>query len=343
MDIAEQKILAEAAKALTDQGINATAAKASKARERGRKPDGALRIQYGGVETTRPVEIKRYLTPTTVGAIHAQLKQHADQPLLVTDYVTPPLADRLRELGIQFADTAGNAYLQTNKILIWTRGHRRRRQPVEAQPTGRAFEPTGLKIVFALLCDPARVAQPYRALAQQAGVAHGTVGWAMADLATRGFIVQLRAPGQPRRLVHLERLLTQWAEAYARVLRPKLLLARYRTDDETALRKRKGGAGHLLLGGEPAAAQLTGYLKPETFTFYGEALDNRWVLENRLIADPRGNVELFLQFWRFTTPEEAQGLAPLPLVYADLLAIGDPRTLETARQIQEQILDRLER
>jgi hypothetical protein len=37
-------------------------------------------------------------------------------------------------------------------------------------------------VLFALLAVPRLAQEPYRVIAQRAGVAHGTVGWVMAEL-----------------------------------------------------------------------------------------------------------------------------------------------------------------
>lgn len=174
-------------------------------------------------------------------------------------------------------------------------------------------------------------------------MAHGTVGWVMADLDARGFIAQLRGRHQPRRLVQADKLLTQWAEAYARKLRPKLVRAQFRQGDPNRPLAIEPTTEHTLLGGEPAAALLTHYLRPATYTLYAERVDTKLVLEHRLIADPKGNVEFLEKFWKFATPQDPRPLAPLPLIYADLLAIGDARTIEVAQKLYEQIVDRLNR
>ena len=93
--------------------------------------------------------------------------------------------------------------------------------------TGCAFQPTGLQVLFAVLCNPDVVNKPYRELAVMAGVAHGTVGWVMPDLQQLGYLGVLKGRRGPRRLFHGERLLGQWADAYARLLRPRTLIGRY--------------------------------------------------------------------------------------------------------------------
>jgi hypothetical protein len=335
----EAGILDGAVRTLADLGVRATVLAREARVDRTHPVDGTLRLGYGGTDEVRPIEIKRYITPAALGAIQAQLTHRGERTLLVTDYVTPPVADRLRRLEIQFVDTAGNAYIKTPNTLIWVRGQQPRTTVPAGQPTGRAFEPTGLRVLFALLCEPQRIRRTYRDLAQDTGVAHGTVGWVMADLQARGFIAQLRKPNGTRALVRLELLLPQWAEAYARALRPKLLMARYRQGDAKTLLAPPRATPGMLVGGEIAAARLTHNLKPATATFWAPKVDPAFIVTNRLTLDPAGNIEVLRKFWTFPTiPKDA---VPDVLIYADLLAIGDARTLEIARDIQGRILDRL--
>ena len=87
-------------------------------------------------------------------------------------------------------------------------------------------------------------------------------------------------------------------------------------------------------GGEVAAAKITDYLKPETATIYLKPPAGRLQAELGLRKDPGGDVELIEAFWppQLVTRKQC---APLIVVYADLLAIGDDRTIETARMLYE--------
>jgi len=63
------------------------------------------------------------------------------------------------------------------------------------------------------------------------------------------------------------------------------------------------------------------------------------VVANRLKKDPNGNVEIFIRFW----PQNGFGAddtVPPILIYVDLVALGEQRTMETARMIYEQHLNR---
>jgi hypothetical protein len=96
----------------------------------------------------------------------------------------------------------------------------------------------------------------------------------------------------------------------------------------------------LLTGGELAAARLTRHLRPGTATFYTQAIDPKVIVKLVLRADAGGNVEFRRQFWTF--PGEEPHLTPTLLVYADLLATGDARCLETAQLLRGPLLARLD-
>lgn len=62
--------------------------------------------------------------------------------------------------------------------------------------------------------------------------------------------------------------------------------------------------------------------------------------EGRHCDQPAGNVEILRRFWTFDG--ETAGQVPDLLVYADLLAIGDARCLETAKEMHDGIVARFE-
>jgi len=298
----------------------------------GSHADAWIVLQLKGKKVRYTAEVKRGLRPVTLGAVIQQLQRLGEKALLIADYVTPQLANALRNQGIAFIDAAGNAYIDHPSTLVWVKGER----PIgraTLQPTGRAFQASGLQVIFALLCNPRKVDRPYREIAELAGVAHGTVGWVMTELPKLGFVAEV---DRKRRLVQPERLLQQWVEAYARTLRPKLVLGRYKTQTLDWWKTIDPAKYGLTMGGEGAAARLTRNLRPGTLTFFGPKAEPRFLLDQHLRTDPTGEVEILRRFWQFGNPESA--LAPTLLVYADLLAIGDARCLETAKLLYDQIL-----
>ena len=57
-----------------------------------------------------------------------------------------------------------------------------------SKSTARVFQPSGLKVLFALFCDLELVNAPYRAMVKVAEVALGTVGRVVTDLRELGYI-----------------------------------------------------------------------------------------------------------------------------------------------------------
>jgi len=303
--------------------------------DRAHRPDARLQAHYGGQTADYLAEIKTRLRPANLGLAIRQVGRHGPRGLLVADYVTPPMADELQRQGVPFIDTAGNAYLPAPAFLVWVKGQRPAAETEVPKAGGRAFTAAGLQVLFALLCDPAWIELPYRELAVRAGVAHGTVGGVLAELPALGFAITV---GKRRRLTHGDALLRQWVDAYVRTLRPRLVRQRYRAQTLAWATAADAQTHGLLLGGEAAAAQLTGYLRPQTVTLYGEKPDARFLADRRLLPDPGGNVEWLGRFWNF--PTEPAGLAPDVLIYADLMALGDARATETADRLHERIADR---
>lgn len=308
------------------------------------RADALVRIAYGGQEALYAVEVKRAMRPATLGGVLNQLDRLGQQALLVTDYVTPPMAETLRARGVAFIDAAGNVYMEHPGALIWVKGQKPT-APEVPLALGRAFQPTGLQVLFALLCNPELINRPYRELGAIAGVAHGTVGWVIPDLKQQGFVADLKGKRGTRRLFQLDRLLAQWVDAYARQLRPRMLIGRYYVAKLEGWRDWPLAKHGALWGEEPAGALLTHHLRPGTLTIYADKLPGPLAARQKFLKEPAPGhtaiVEVRRKFWNFPGEEERNGVTPPVLVYADLLANGDGRCIETAKIVYEAHVARL--
>jgi hypothetical protein len=276
------------------------------------------------------VEIKR--NPAAV-AVH-QMAAMENRCLLVANYVNPVLAERLKTLGIHYMDCAGNAYINTKTIFIYVKGNKPEKELNIQQ--ARLFNPGGLQVVFALLCNPELIRAPYREIAIKAKVALGTVAWVMKDMLVQGYIIDLG--NKIHRLVKKDALLRMWLVGYEQMLRPRLLVKRYHAEKHDWWMNANPGQG--LWGGEVAAFKMTGYLKPEIITLYAAMLPEQLLIEKRLRPDPKGEIEIIEPFWNFEYPEKKENLVPPLCVYADLTIRADGRTTETAKMVYEQYLAR---
>ena len=306
--------------------------------------DAVAHVRHGDLETLYQVECKRNLRSANLGVTLHQMDRLGQPVMLITDYLAPDLADELKERGIPFLDAAGNAYIKQANLLIWIKGQK---PAVKATvtPAGRAFQPTGLQVIFTLLSNPQAINLPYRELAKMAGVAHGTVGWVIPDLQQLGFVGDLQGKRGTRRLFQHERLLNQWADAYARVLRPRTLIGRYYVADFEGWKTWPIAEYGALWGGEPAAAMLTDYLRPGELTLYAEKMPSLLAARQKFMkeAEPghKAVVEVRKRFWNFPDDPKHSNIVPPLLVYADLLATGDARCIETAKMIYDAYVTRL--
>ena len=245
------------------------------------------------------------------------------------------MAERLKAMELPFLDAAGNAYLNEPPVYVYIKGNKPVEKPHRKPPT-RAFQATGLKVLFALLCHPGLENAPYRNIAKAAGVALGTVGWVITDLKELGFLVDMGKRG--RRLTNKEKLIERWVTAYPEQLRPKLVIGHYQAADRNWWKQARVHDFQACWGGEVAAAKLTKYLKPEQVTIYARGKPGELLLANKLKKALDGDVEILEAFWQNGYDWPHPELAPPLLIYADLLATGDTRNIETARMIYEQEL-----
>jgi hypothetical protein len=307
-----------------------------------------LRVGTGKGHHDYVVEVKRAVTPATLGAVVTQLRKTAAvadrPPLLVTSYITPSMADQLKGLDQQFADAAGNAYLTGPGMLVFVTGRKPEQNTKVARP-GRAFATAGLKVTFALLCNPALVTAPHRAIATAADVALGVVPAVLKDLQQLGYVGDLKGKRGTRRLFNVPRLLAQWAETYAHLLRPRTLIGRYYVQDLDDWEDWHLSQQGALWGGEPAAAILTEYLRPGELTIYAQELPGTLAARQKFRKEAAPGqtavVEVRKHFWNFPADPRHPGLVPPLLVYADLLATGDGRCIETAKMIYDENIVRL--
>lgn len=298
-------------------------------------PDGLVRIAYQNMQWHFAVEAKARVTRATPGLEKLDLLNYEEKALLITEYITPPIAELLNKLDIFFIDTAGNAYINEPPLYVFIKGNRP--QPgLKAEPQKRLFKPGGLRIVFALLNKPEMVNKPYRDIAQTADVALGTVGWAFRDLKEMGFFMEIGRGN--RKLLNLENLFKRWVEAYPEQLRPKLFRERFEADNRNWWKEVQIEDFGACWGGEVAAAKLTRYLKPEKIIIYTNEPFGKLVLKNKLRKANHGDIEILTLFWNFDYEFANQGIAPPILVYADLMATGNNRNIEAAGMIYEKYL-----
>jgi hypothetical protein len=332
MNTTSEMVLARAAiDALRDLGISGDVEPLHPHADHG--IDGVVTLTRDGKTMKYAFQVKSSVTRSALGALSLAFGKENRKRLLVTDYVPPPLADELRRRHIQFIDAAGNAYLDRRGLMVFVAGRRnqRRRGP---QKTVRVFRGAGLRVGFVLICMPDLASAPQRTIASTARVALGSVAAVLDGLRELGFLADVRGK---RRLLHREKLLDQWTESYARQLFPSLEIASFSAVSSGWWRHAEIEKYGAQWGGETAAALLQGHLVPEQTIIYADETPAGLLKQYRLRADASGSIVLRRRFWN-AVPAPRSDVVPALLIYADLVAAGDARSLAGAKQIRNAYL-----
>lgn len=316
--------------------------------------DGQLTLKTAQGAVSYVFEVKSHLRPEAVRHLLIQAKIFRRQPnkskgiLLLADYVNPSLGKQLREVDINFIDTAGNVFLRQEPGLhLYVEG-KKLQTPVQEAPT-RLFQPSGLTLLFGLLVTPGSVNRSYRDLAKANGVALGTVGWIMRDLREQGYVEPV---GKDRiQLIRKKELFDRWVDGYATRLRPKILVGEFvdptsDLDSVVDAFEKYSLAQDMRWGltGGFGAFDLLHHYRGLTLSIFVE----KWIPETALVAlhllpHKEGNVEVLRSFspqvfGTFDKQPEHPVAHPL-LIYAELLYLGGDRELESARQLYTTFLE----
>lgn len=305
-------------------------------------PDARLNLFWADKHYALGVEVKRTIDRTAAAdSAKSQLERwgYLGNGLLATTYLSPAMAEHCRQIGLQYLDTAGNAYINQPGLYIDQQG----KPKPPTVPARKASGTTTAKIGFILLANPALAASTYRELAKYARISLGSVSNAIKKLEKAGTLTTTDGGQGKRLLIHQDKLLDYWTREYSEHLYPKRKLRRFSAIDTA--RFQSAQLNHINLasydarwGAETAAARLTHYLRPAVHTIYVESGMTSLVKGEMLKADPNGNIELIEAFWRDPKLPESDCVPPI-LIYADLIASGDPRNRETAELIRQIYLN----
>lgn len=308
----------------------------------GQRIDALLKLQE---QTILKAEIKDRAANINTGALINQQAQLGErgEVILLADYVNPKLAERLRKLELQFMDTAGNAYLNTEGIFVYIKGNRPETiQETPTLKTGRAFQQTGLKVIYQFLKDKQLINAPYREIAEKAGVALGTIVWVMRDLIQQGYLKMVLGKKE-KAWADYAGLFDKWVEEYPYKLREKHKLGAF-VGDERILMEMDIHEFGALWGGEKAAAKYTNYLTPKDYLIYTHQEKLRDLLTYARLRKrdnhdkDAAQVDIFEIFWRKQPAYTLEEYTDPLITYADLVATGEPRNLETAQRLRENII-----
>lgn len=296
------------------------------------KPDATLVIKNDDYLIEFNVEVRLFVNRARLGIITNQLRAMRGIPLLITEYVNPALMNTMEVNGTNFIDAAGNALIKVPPLFIKLKGNKLA-EDIKTKTPKSIFNTAALQVIFTLLCNPGIENKTIRVIEEKTGVATGTVFNTIKELIEQGYLLDRRF--QRYKLINKQDLLERWVTIYPEKLKPKYFIDKYEIAEgqDNNLQLENYNA---LWGGENAAARLTNYfLHPFIYTVYIGDKQGEFILKHRLKKNTRGKLILMKKFWNFDNPEYPGMTHPI-LVYADLLATGDPRNIEAAKIIYEK-------
>lgn len=298
-----------------------------------------LRFRRNGhiIEKTFGVEIKPSIVTRSVVGQLAELQMRSSRRLLlVTRYVSPPIAEQLKELEIAFIDAVGNAYINEPELFIYINSRAKDKENQVSKPS-ILFQASSLKLIFVLLSKPHSENRSYRELAELSGTSLGYVSEIISNLQRENYLV---SRNEERMLLRKDKLLQRWVQGYAERLRPKLRKINFQASSENWWQDVDLNQIECQWGGDVAAHRMTGYLIPNSFTLYSRRLPVaiRTLMQLGHRRQPKGNIEILERFWSFENESE---VVPPLLVYADLIHTAKERHIETAQIIYDDYLAQL--
>lgn len=298
------------------------------------KFDGCLVIDTGSRVLRLATHVKQRAMAHQIDEL-TQRQKPKTETILLAEHIPDALKQTLRQTHQNYLDGAGNCYIHVADMLLIVQGRKLERTPTVAK---QPFSKSGLRVLFTLLVQPDAINLSIRELANQTGVSVGTVQQTIDYFKKSGYVVAI--DDKRKKLTNIGKLREQWVSRYAGALKPSLVLGRFRLPKNlsaTDWRQLPLQPG-TYWSGEPAADALTGGLRPATLTLYTD-LDRASLLKTyRLLPDPDGPVEVNEVFWKEAVDNSDVPTVPPLLLYADLLAIDDPRTTDTARRIYQDYL-----
>lgn len=303
--------------------------------------DAVVAIEHSGRRASFDVVVKRIIRPSILASAVDQLRASGSSAatMIVSELISPETADLLRHRGIQFIDTAGNAYIHAPDLLILVTG--RRLEHVPRATTRDRIGLAALQVMFAILRDPAAAGLSVRALGTQAGVSHGAAAAALQTFDKRGWIRHVGREGH--RLVDPHGMLSAWVHGFADQLSPKLEIARAThpgADSPGAWAKSVLGSfspARGLLGGE-VAAEVSGHnIRGGAASVYVRSWDVATMRHLRLAPAPEGAISVRSAFSpAMHDPDDHRLVDPL-IVLGEIASIPDERLDDTRAALRSAV------
>lgn len=298
--------------------------------------------------TIRPSNNRRYDTDISIGDVKLvgevksyvnnanfnqmlfrlqEIRQTNKLPImLIVGDISPQNLMKFAEEGFNVLDHAGNCYINIPPLYILITGQKL----VKPKETvKKVFNDSAIKLIFYFLLDKSNIAKPYRKIVEETGFSIGTVKNVIEEMTLQHHII--KTP-KGRVLMNWRKLLDDWQVAYNQTLKPKLFIKKMTLANPERFKNWKNTKlpPNACWGGESGANLTDGYLTPEILTIYTEGDSGELIRTSKILPSTEGEILVYKKFW---TGFDENNIAPLILIYADLMGTANSRCLEAAQRI----------
>ena len=285
-------------------------------------------INIGDIELSG--EVKSYVNNANFNQMLLRLQEigHTSKKpvLLIVGSISPQNLIKFAEEGINVLDYAGNCYINIPPLYIFITGQKLIK-PKET--VKKVYNDSALKLIFYFLLDKSNIGKPYRKIVEETGFSIGTVKNVIEEMTLQHHII--KTP-KGRVLMNWRQLLDDWQVAYNQTLKPKLFIKKMTLANPERFNNWKNTKlpPNACWEGESGANLTDGYLTPEILTIYTEGDSGELIRTSKILPSSEGEILVYKKFWNSF---DENNIAPLILIYADLMGTANSRCLEAAQRI----------
>ncbi|HYM95065.1 MAG TPA: hypothetical protein VET23_13050, partial [Chitinophagaceae bacterium] len=178
----------------------------------------------GAVQFILPDKKIEIATETKINIQYAHLPDFLNQQtvneglLVLAKYIMPKFKKRMQEMGVNYIDAAGNAFIKLTSLTVIIDG----RKEVKTLPDLKAkpFSKTGLKVIFQILVHDDYINATFREIAKAADVSLDTVHKTINGLKELQYLVPLN--NYTLKWNNKKELFDRWMTEYETRLKPGL-------------------------------------------------------------------------------------------------------------------------
>ncbi len=307
-----------------------------------RRPDGSarLRLRTPAAKFELAVALQgRNLDRASSTLLAERIVAEQEAIVVFAPAVSEPIGEMFEQRGVAFVDRQGNCFLRLGDRYIARIQGRRAPRPA---PKDRTVRAAGYQVMLALLSAADLVRRPLREIATASGTSVTAPADMLRRLTDEGYLTRTRH-GLTWVETRREELVERFLVGYRDVLRPRLLVGRYKTPlgDPKKLEARLvevlGDAETWRWGGAAAGYRMNGQYRGPWTVVHHAAWSAGMLAKIPAIASPDGDLVVM----RSPGPVAMKGAQPhLPnslLVVAELLAEPDERGWRVASEIREEL------